>query len=127
MIEQGARAGIHVWPGVFDLVLLFEDGWNDDREPVHDAKNVIFGGDSRSELVNGCKARVGNPEHGVAVARNDATIMQSFQHELPKLVIGRGAFVAVVYREDEVQYLLVGKAVQRAGEPAHPRGDRIVG
>ena len=71
-----------------------------------------------AELLERHEARVGLAQDGVAVTRDDLARVERLPDELDNLVLGRVVAELLLHADDEAKDLLVGEAVERAGQTA---------
>ena len=118
---------IDVGPGVLGLALLLQDARSNLEELRAELEQGVVGQVLEGELALAHVARVGLAQHGVAEARNDAARVEHVPAGLLDLLVGVRRLANVLHHlGDEAEALLVGEAVERAGEAVHAGGEREV-
>ena len=102
------------------LAVLGEDARGDLVELVDVLEDRVLGDllALDAELLERHEARVGLAQDGVAVTRDDLARVERLPDELDNLVLGRVVAELLLHADDEAKDLLVGEAVERAGQTA---------
>lgn len=123
--DSGVRIDIRPW--VLDLADFAEHSGDhalalgDEVDPI-----VVLDVHGRELGLNNL-TRVGLAQHGVAVAGHDAAAAERVVDVLLELRVGRLEPDVLDEALEPVEHLLVGEAVQRAGEAGHGRRVGLVG
>jgi hypothetical protein len=94
---------------------------------MHEVDEVVVLDVLLGKLLLADKARVRNPKHGVTVPWHHPLRVEQRPGVLDELLVRRGLCPHFLHSShDKVQDFLVGKAVQRAGEPVEACREREV-
>eukprot|EP00754_Rhynchopus_humris_P004259 Rhum_TRINITY_DN12180_c0_g1::Rhum_TRINITY_DN12180_c0_g1_i2::g.49956::m.49956 len=133
VLEQHARVRVHVRPRVLRLAVLREDARRDLVHRVDELEQLVIREVAQAEVTLARVTRVRLPQDGVAVARHNTLRVQEVPDALRQLhlelLVGRGSalrFNRALHLLQEEEHLLVGEAVERAGQTVHARAARQV-
>lgn len=125
--KKNTRVGINVRPRVLGLSSLKEDVGHERVELADQLEKLVVRQVLERELSLGLVSRVGLPQNGVSVTRDDLTTVERLPNVLGDLLVRGVNADLVLHLCDPVEDLLVGEPVQGAGETVQGGGHREEG
>ena len=119
MLEQSAGAGIDVGEGVLDLARLRKLYGNDLVVGLDQVDEVVVLDVALGKVKLAYKARISLAEDRMAVTRHNAAGLEGVFDMFCNISLGPGITILLLGVKDEAKALLIGKAVERAGETVH--------
>lgn len=112
--------GIYVGPRVLGLAVFGEDARHDVVQLLDESEEGVVGQVLEGEFLLGGVARIGLPQHSVAVTGDHLARVQDVPELLLQfLVVDVLPPKLLPQLQDEAQHLLIGQAMQRPSETGH--------
>lgn len=126
VLEEDAGVSINVRPWVLDLAQFSQDWRHNLVDVADELEQRVVGQMLEGELALASVARIGLAEDSVSVAGNDLSRLEGLPDEvLDFVLVGVVSELAAQLLQPH-EDLLVGQAVQWAGETVHAGGERQV-
>lgn len=116
VLEKNTRVGVDVGEGVLGLAVLGENTGGDLVDLADELEHGVLGHVRLGELALGHVAGVGLAEHGMAVTGNDTASVEGVPEVFGDSLVAKVVTDDLLHLSKPVKYLLVGKAVERAGQ-----------
>ena len=129
VLQQHTAVGVHVGPGVLGLSVLGENAGSNLVDEAHKIDKLVVLDVLLAELTLAGKAGVGLAQNSVPITGHNLAAVEGVPKRFFHGVLGEatGSLVLVAELLDPNQNLLIGQAVEGAGQSVHSGGEGQVG